>query len=122
MQESGEMYLESILIIGKKKNIVRAVDICEQMGFSKASVSRALSKLKKDGYVIIDENGFIAFTEKGRAVAEKIYERHEVLSEILMMLGVKEKTAVADACRMEHDISDETFNAIKEHIKSKKTL
>ncbi|MBP5244979.1 MAG: metal-dependent transcriptional regulator [Clostridia bacterium] len=114
------MYLESILIIGKKKNMVRAVDVCEQMGFSKASVSRALSKLKKDGYVIIDENGFIAFTEKGRAHAEKIYERHTVLSEILMMLGVKEKTAVADACRMEHDISDETFDVIKKHIKRKR--
>ena len=120
MKESGEMYLETILVLGKSKNMVRAVDVCEKMGFSKASVSRALAKLKKDGYLIIDENGYIAFTETGRKHAEKIYERHEVLSEILIMLGVDKETAVSDACRIEHDISDKTFDAIKKSIKEKK--
>ena len=117
MYESGEMYLETILILGLRKNLVRAVDVAEEMNISKPSVSRALAKLKSDSYIIVDENGHIAFTEKGRAIADKIYERHQVLTEILMALGVDRETAAADACKMEHDISDETFAAMKQHLK-----
>jgi len=117
MYESGEMYLETILVLGLRKNLVRAVDVAEEMDISKASVSRALAKLKSDSYIIVDENGHIAFTEKGRAIADKIYERHQVLTEILMALGVDRETAAADACKMEHDISDETFAAMKQHLK-----
>ena len=115
MQESGEMYLETILILSKKKNIVRSIDVVEYMGFSKPSVSRAMGKLKEDKYILIDPDGYIALTEKGRALAEKIYERHVALTEFLVRLGVNEKTAAADACKMEHDISDETFEAMKRH-------
>ena len=119
MHESGEMYLETILILGLRKNLVRAVDVSEEMGISKASVSRALVKLKNDACIIVDDNGHIAFTEKGRAIAEKIYERHQVLTEILMALGVDRATAAADACKMEHDISDTTFDAMKRHLKAR---
>ena len=113
--ESGEMYLETILILGKKNNIVRSIDIAEYMGFSKAAVSRAMSKLKEDKDVIVDNEGYIAFTEKGRAIAEKIYERHTILTKVLISLGVDEENASADACKMEHDISDATFHAIKRY-------
>ena len=119
MHESGEMYLETILILGHRKNLVRAVDVSEEMGISKASVSRALAKLKSDCCIIVDENGHIAFTEKGRAIAEKIYERHRVLTEILMAIGVNREIAAKDACKMEHDISDETFDAMKRHLKKR---
>ena len=116
MQESGEMYLETILVLGKKNNTVRSIDIAEKMGFSKASVSRAVAKLKQDAYILIDSDGHIALTEKGHELASGIYERHVVLSKMLMNLGVSEETAAADACKMEHDISDETFEAIKKHF------
>lgn len=119
MQESGEMYLETILVLGKKNNTVRSIDIAEEMGFSKASVSRAVAKLKQDSYIIIDSNGHIALTEKGHQLADNIYERHVVLTKMLINLGVDEKTASEDACKMEHDISDVSFNAIKEHIKNR---
>ena len=122
MQESGEMYLETILILGQRKNLVRAVDVATEMGLSKPSVSRALVKLKSDACIIVDENGHIAFTEKGRAIAEKIYERHRVLTEILMAIGVDREIAAKDACKMEHDISDETFDAMKRHLKSKQRV
>ena len=116
MYESGEMYLETILILGLRKNLVRAVDVAEEMRLSKPSVSRALARLKSDACIIVDDSGHIAFTEKGRAIAEKIYERHQVLTEILMALGVDRETATADACKMEHDISDRTFEAMKRHL------
>ena len=119
MYESGEMYLETILILGLRKNLVRAVDVAEEMGLSKPSVSRALARLKADACIIVDENGHIAFTEKGRAIAEKIYDRHQVLNEILAALGVDRETAAADACNMAHDISDKTFEAIKRHLKER---
>ncbi|NLK39855.1 MAG: metal-dependent transcriptional regulator [Clostridiales bacterium] len=119
MQRSGEMYLETILILIKQKNTVRAVDIAESIGYSKASVSRALSKLKKSACILVDANGYIALTEKGRQIAEKIYERHVVLSNMLVALGVDEETALADACKIEHDISDRSFEAIKKHIEQK---
>ena len=119
MHESGEMYLETILILGQRKNYVRAVDVAAEMRLSKPSVSRALVKLKNDACIIVDENGHIAFTEKGRAIAEKIYERHQVLTEILVAIGVSRETASADACKIEHDISDEAFAAMKHHLKTK---
>ena len=115
IQESGEMYLETILILSKKKNVVRSIDIVEYMGFSKPSVSRAMGKLREDKYIVMDSDGFIALTEKGRALAEKIYERHTALTRFLVSLGVDEEIAAADACKMEHDISDETFEAMKRH-------
>ncbi len=119
MQESGEMYLETILILGKKQNKVRAVDIVDEMGFSKPSVSRAMAKLKTDECIIVDSAGYIALTEKGREIAEKIYERHQLLSEILISLGVDATTAAEDACKMEHDISDESLEAIKRSFTGK---
>ena len=119
MHESGEMYLETILVLGQRKNLVRAVDVATEMQLSKPSVSRALVRLKSDECIIVDENGHIAFTEKGRAIAEKIYERHQVLTEILMAIGVNREIAAKDACKMEHDISDETFDAMKRHLKKK---
>lgn len=117
MHESGEMYLETILVLGKKKTTVRAVDVADDLGYSKPSVSRGLAKLKADGCIIVDADGRIALTEKGRQIAEKIYERHIVLSKTLMALGVDEETALSDACKVEHDLSDRSFEAIKKHFK-----
>ena len=116
MQESGEMYLESILILSRK-GLVRSIDVSEYMGYSKPSVSRAVGLLKSGGYLTVEENGHLQLTETGRAVAEKIYERHTILTEALVSLGVPRETAAEDACRVEHVISDETFAAIKEHMK-----
>ena len=121
MHESGEMYLETILVLGKEKNYVRAIDIVEKRNFSRASVSRGLAKLRKDACIVVDASGYIALTEKGRQIAEKIYERHQVLSVMLINLGVDEATAYEDACKIEHDISDETFAAIKAHLREKGT-
>ena len=115
MKESGEMYLETILVVGKKKEYVRAIDVVEEMGYSKPSVSRAMSKLKADGDIEVDVNGHIKLTKKGYEIASKIFERHQVISEMLIRLGVSEKVAREDACKMEHDISDETFEVIKRH-------
>ena len=115
IQESGEMYLESILVLSRKNNMVRSVDVAEYMNFSKPAVSRAMAKLKADKLIIIDEDGYIALTENGRNIAEKIYERHTLLTKFLVRIGVNEETAAADACRIEHDISDETFEAMKRH-------
>ena len=116
--ESGEMYLETIHVLEKKTGKVRSIDISEHMGYSKPSVSRAVGLLKKDAYITVDKDGYISLTEAGRRVAEKIYERHTVLSQMLMRLGVSEKTAMEDACRLEHAISDESFDAIKKHIEA----
>lgn len=120
MQESGEMYLENILILSKNNNNVRSIDIAEKMGFSKPSVSRAMALLKNDDCITIDNLGHIFLTEKGKNIAEKIYERHVLLTKILMNLGVDEKTATEDACKIEHDISDASFEAMKAHIKKHK--
>lgn len=117
LQESGEMYLETILVLSKKNNYVRAIDVGEYMGFSKPSVSRAMSILKSEGYVIADENGCLSLTESGLEAASKIYERHRTITEVLVRLGVDEKTASEDACRIEHCISDASFEAIKKHMK-----
>ena len=116
LQESGEMYLETILILSQKKENVRAIDICEEMGYSKPSVSRGLKILRENSYIYIDRNGYITLSKTGREVAEKIYERHQVLSALLVKIGVDEETATEDACRIEHVISDTTFNAVKKAI------
>lgn len=113
IQESGEMYLESILVLSKENAHVRAIDISEYMSFSKPSVSRALGLLKNDGFVVSDEHGYLSLTEKGREIAEKIYERHTELTNFLTLIGVDRETASKDACKIEHVISDESFLAIK---------
>lgn len=113
--ESGEMYLEDILILKNKIGVVRAIDVANYMGFSRPSVSRALGILKNNGFVTVDNAGNISLTDEGRHIAEKIYERHTVLADFFERLGVDRETAVSDACKIEHDISDETFEKIKEH-------
>ena len=116
LQESGEMYLESILVLSKKKDRVRSIDVVEYMGFSKPSVSRAIGLLRGGGYVNMDADGYLTLTEAGLEVASKIYERHSLLSSFLISLGVSEDTADADACKIEHHISDESFAAIKQYV------
>ena len=116
LYESGQMYLESILVLQRKSGAVRSIDIVEHMGYSKPSVSRAMGILKTDEYITIDKNGYITLTEKGKIEAEKIYERHGIISKILIELGVSEETATEDACKIEHVISDESINAIKKHL------
>lgn len=115
IQESGEMYLETILVLSKTHPSVRAIDISEEMGFSKPSVSRALGILKNDGYVLCDENGYLTLTDSGRQIAEKIYERHTIITRFLTNLGVDPDIAAEDACKMEHHISDQSFEALKAH-------
>lgn len=117
--ESGEMYLETILVLSQKLKRVRAIDVGEYMGYSKPSVSRALANLREGGYVIVDADGQLSLTETGLASASKIYERHRVLTELLVSIGVPEDIAANDACKIEHDISDESFDAIKKHVAQK---
>ena len=117
MQESGEMYLETILVLSKKGAPVRSLDVAKQLNVSKPSVSRAMGILKNGNYIVIDEQGYITLTTEGSKIAKKIYERHVVISELLMELGVDMKTAEEDACRIEHVISDKTFKALKKHRK-----
>ncbi len=116
LQESGEMYLETIYVLSQESSEVRAIDVGEYMGFSKPSVSRALGLLKDEGLIKKDDNGFIKLTEAGNILAKRIYERHTVLTSLLMGIGVDEETAAEDACRIEHYISDKTFDAIKAHM------
>ena len=116
MQESGEMYLESILVLSQKNAPVRSMDVARYLRVSKPSVSRAMAILKNGNYVEIDNRGYITLAETGRKIAEKIYERHVVLSKFFTELGVDEETAEEDACRIEHVISDKTFEVVKKHI------
>ena len=118
IQESGEMYLEAIFVLSKKSNGVHAINVGEYMGFSKPSVSRALSILKKKNLIIVDSDSHIVLTDEGKIIAEKIYERHVTIKEYLIRLGVSNKVADADACKIEHVLSDETFMAIKIHAES----
>lgn len=120
LQESGEMYLETIYILLQKNSMVRSLDVAEYMNYSKPSVSRGVGLLKKGGYVMSDENGYLLLTDLGKQVAGKIYERHTLLTEFLMRLGVDRETASADACKMEHIISDKSFEAMKSHAMHKK--
>ena len=120
LQESGEMYLETILILSQKSGFVRSVDIGEKMGYSKPSVSRAVGILRQGGYIQVGKDGGITLTDSGRAVAEKIYERHRLLTRFLVTLGVEETTAAEDACKIEHVISDASCEAIKRHAMPEK--
>lgn len=121
MQESAEMYLETILVLSRRNPGVRSIDIVSELDYRKSSVSVAMKKLRENGYVDMDGDGFITLTETGRAVAETMYERHTVLSDWLIRLGVDEAVAVSDACRMEHVISPESFSAIRRHVDGTKT-
>lgn len=116
LKESGEMHLETIYILNKKSGFVRSIDVCEYMGYSKPSVSRAVGLLKEGGYLTVSKNGALNLTELGLGIAEKTYERHIVLTELFEKLGVNGETAAADACKIEHVISDETFSALKKHL------
>ena len=118
--ESGEMYLETIHVLLKKNGSVRSIDISEHMGYSKPSVSRAVGLLKKGGYIQVDNDGYITLTDAGTDVAMKIYERHTILSRLLVALGVDPEVAAEDACKLEHAISDESFKAIKAHLEKMK--
>ena len=118
LQESGEMYLETILILSRKNGRVRSIDISEHMGYSKPSVSRAVGLLKQDAFITVEKDGSIHLTDKGLALAEKILDRHTILTQMLIDLGISRETASNDACRIEHVISDETFEAICNHMQN----
>ena len=118
LQESGEMYLETIYVLSKKYKDVRAIDVGEYMGYSKPSVSRAIGLLKEGGYITVDGGGYITLTDAGEEIAGKIYERHNVLTDFLKKIGVDDETAAADACKIEHNICDKTFDALKKHLKT----
>lgn len=116
VHESGEMYLEAILVLSQKNGFVRSVDVGEYLGYSKPSVSRAMGILRGGNLITMEKDGGLKLTEAGRAIAETIYERHQVLTQVLISLGVPEAVAAEDACKIEHDISDVSFQAIKRHI------
>jgi len=116
LKESGEMYLETIYVLSKRKGFVRSIDVVEEMGYSKPSVSRAMGILRDGGYITVGADGGLNLTEAGLEVAERTYERHTILSDFFMKLGVNEERAVADACKIEHVISSETFAAVKKHL------
>ena len=115
LHESGQMYLEAIYVLLQKNQNIRAIDVGAYLGYSKPSVSRAVGILKKGGYISVDDDGYITMTDEGKQVSEQLYERHTILSSLLMALGVDEETATEDACRIEHVISDKSFAAVKEH-------
>ena len=116
VHESGEMYLEAILVLTRKTGFVRSIDVSEYLGYSKPSVSRAMGLLRQGEYIQVDTDGSITLTETGLAIAEKIYERHTMMTDLLIRMGVSRETAAADACKLEHAISDESFEAIKRHV------
>jgi Mn-dependent DtxR family transcriptional regulator len=120
IHESAENYLEAILMLKQKKGAVRSIDIAHHMSFSKPSISRAMGLLRDNGYITIDKEGWIELTDSGMAIATKIYERHECLTSWLIELGVTPEVAAEDACRIEHDISEETFDRLKEHIQKRR--
>ena len=120
LQESGEMYLESIYVLARKSGAVRSLDIATYMNFSKPSVSRAVGLLKEGGFILVDKSGYITLTGSGLEIAQKIYERHTLLTDFLIRLGVDPDIAAEDACKMEHDISDSSFEAIKRHVHAQK--
>ncbi|MBE6714717.1 MAG: metal-dependent transcriptional regulator [Ruminococcaceae bacterium] len=120
IQESGEMYLETLFVLSRDSAYVRAIDVGEYMGYSKPSVSRAIGLLKKAGYVTSDKDGYLFLTEAGRTIAEKIFNRHNLLTKFLISMGVSEETASEDACKIEHVISDESIDAIRKVMETKK--
>ena len=115
IHESAENYLETILILHNRLGMVRSIDIATELGFSKPSVSVFMKNLRENGYILVDKDGYITLTDTGRAIADKIYERHQMIAEILMALGVDEETAYRDSCKIEHDISDKSFDCMKQH-------
>ena len=115
IHESAENYLETILILHNRLGMVRSIDIATDLGFSKPSVSVFMKNLRENGYILVDKDGYITLTDAGRAIADKIYERHQMIAEILMALGVDEETAYRDSCKIEHDISDKSFECMKQH-------
>lgn len=119
LKPSGEMYLESIYVLCKKKSAVRSIDVAEYMNYTKPSVCRGVGLLKKENYIKVDKDGYITLTDTGLSLAQKIYERHTALSKALMMLGVDEQTAAEDACRIEHVISDKSFESLKKFLEDK---
>ena len=120
LHESAEMYLETIYVLSQQSSTVRSVDVAEHMGYSKPSVSRAVGLLKQGGYLVTDQEGFLSLTEQGLQVAQTIFERHTLLSHVLMALGVSEATAMEDACKIEHVLSEETFEALKRYANQQK--
>lgn len=121
LHESAEMYIETIYSLSLESKFVRSIDVAQSLGYSKPSVSRAVTRLRQDGYLLMDKNGFLTLTDTGNAVAQKIFERHTVLSGLLVSLGVDEKIAAQDACRIEHVISDESFAAVKRYLEQLQT-
>ena len=119
LMESGQMYLETIYVLSKEKSRVHSIDVSEHMGYSKPSVSRAIGILKAEEYITVDKSGFITLTQKGIAAAEELYERHTILTDLLISLGVDRETAAVDACKIEHVISADSFEAIKNYISNK---
>ena len=115
IHQSAEDYLECILKLSKELPVVRSIDIATELGFSKPSVSVFMKNLRENGYILVDKDGYITLTDAGRAIADKIYERHQMIAEILMALGVDEETAYRDSCKIEHDISDKSFECMKQH-------
>lgn len=122
IKESAENYLETILMLKNKQGYVRSVDIAHELSFTKASISIAMKAFREENYIVVDKNGDISLTEKGLAIAEKIYERHQVIAKALMFLGVDEATAYEDSCKIEHDISSESFSKLKEYLRKKGVL
>ena len=122
IKESAENYLETILMIKNKKGYVRSIDIAHELSFTKPSVSVAMKSFREEGYITVDETGGITLTEKGLAIAKRVYERHQVIAKALMLLGVDEKTAYEDSCKIEHDISNQSFEKIKEHLAKNRCL
>ena len=120
IKESAENYLESILVIKKQRGAVRSIDIANDLGVSKPSVSVAMKNFREEGYITVDENGYIDLTEKGLKIANRVYERHEIISEALIALGVSRETALDDSCKIEHVLSEESFLKIKEFVNNKK--
>ncbi len=116
IKESAENYLETILMLQNKKGNVRSIDIANELSFTKPSVSVAMKGFREEGYITVDDNGFISLTEKGLKIAEGIYERHQIIAKALVALGVDEETALEDSCKVEHDISNQTFEKLKEYL------
>ncbi len=119
IKESGENYLEAILVLGDKLEHVRATDICNYFGYSRPTVSSVIKQFKENEYIVVDDNNYITLTDKGMSIAKDIYEKHQAIAQILISLGVKDTTAYEDACKLEHGISDESFNALKKHFNIK---
>lgn len=119
IKESAENYLETILMLKRKNGNVRSIDVANELGFSKPSVSVAMKRFREEEYITIDESGYILLTQKGQKVAECVYERHQIIAKALIMIGVSEQAAYEDSCKIEHDISEETFDKLKEYLESK---